>query len=116
MKNRTIYGAAKKRAAPMEIKTLYNNFQSKNMKSTSSKVNALRFLGAEYFANITGRDARDFRRQLVIRRELNSGCRLLIGPWFGADACLKRFSLKMCDTDKVNNDRTTAVVRKRKYS
>jgi hypothetical protein len=89
------------------------------MKPGSSKVNALRFLGAEYFANITGGNAQDFRRQLVIRRELNSGCRLLVGPWFGADACLKRLSLKMCNTDKVNDDRTTAVigeiVRKKKY-
>ena len=86
------------------------------MDSTSSKVNALRFLGAEYFANITGGNAQDFRRQIVIRRELNSGCRLLVGPWFGADACLKRLSVKRCNMDKVNDNPTTAVVRKRKYS
>jgi hypothetical protein len=86
------------------------------MNSTSSKVNALRFFGAEYFANITGGDARDFRRRLVVRRELNSGCRLLVGPWFGADACLKRLSVRRRNTDKVNDNRTTSVVRKRKYS
>ena len=86
------------------------------MNSTSSKVNALRFFGAEYFANITGGDARDFRRRLVVRRELNRGCRLLVGPWFGADACLKKLSVKRCNMDKVNDDCTTVVGRKRKYS
>ena len=72
------------------------------MKSAGSKVNALRFLGAEYFANITGGDARDFRKQLVIRRILSRGCHLLVGPWFGADACLKRLSVKRCNTAKVD--------------
>jgi hypothetical protein len=92
-----------------------NDFQGKKMNSTSSKVNALRFFGAEYFANITGGDARDFRRRLVVRRKLSRDCHLLIGPWFGADACLKRLSVKRCNTDQADDDCTAAVVRKKKH-